>query len=94
MRGILRRQQRVCTRKGQPIKIMKILEVLSEARGRSLGDKVDAGQVAARMKAHKDWFGPKFVEAVAKKDKVSYVDLEKMFPDFIPGRVIISLIGK
>ena len=46
------------------------------------------------MKAHKDWFGPKFVEAVAKKDKVSYVDLEKMFPDFIPGRVIISLIGK
>jgi len=34
------------------------------------------------------------VEAVAKKDKVSYVDLEKMFPDFIPGRVIVSLIGK
>ena len=71
-----------------------IREVLSEARGRSLGDKVDAGEVAARMKAHKDWFGPKFVEAVAKKDKVSYVDLEKMFPDFIPGRVIISLIGR
>ena len=69
-----------------------IREVLSERL--SLGDKVDAGEVAARMKAHKDWFGPKFVEAVAKKDKVSYVDLEKMFPDFIPGRVIISLIGK
>ena len=67
-----------------------IREVLSERL--SLGDKVDAGEVAARMKAHKDWFGPKFVEAVAKKDKVSYVDLEKMFPDFIPGRVIISLI--
>ena len=64
-----------------------IREVLSERL--SLGDKVDAGEVAARMKAHKDWFGPKFVEAVAKKDKVSYVDLEKMFPDFIPGRVII-----
>ena len=47
---------------------MKILEVLSEARGRSLGDKVDAGEVAARMKAHKDCLGPKFVEAVAKKD--------------------------
>ena len=69
-----------------------IREVLSERL--SLGDKVDAGEVAARMKAHKDWFGPKFVEAVAKKDKVSYVDLEKMFPDFIPGRVIISLIGR
>ena len=69
-----------------------IREVLSERL--SLGDKVDAGEVAARMKAHKDWFGPKFVEAVAKKDKVSYVDLEKMFPDFIPGRVIVSLIGK
>ena len=69
-----------------------IREVLSERL--SLGDKVDAGEVAARMKAHKDWFGPKFVEAVAKKDKVSYVDLEKMFPDFIPGRVIISLIRK
>ena len=67
-----------------------IREVLSERL--SLGDKVDARGVAAKMKAHKDWFGPKFVEAVAKKDKVSYVDLEKMFPDFIPGRVIISLI--
>ena len=68
-----------------------IREVVEEAVS---NEKVDAREVAAKMKANKDWFGPKFVEAVAKKDKVSYVDLEKMFPDFIPGRVIISLIGK
>jgi|ETNvirnome_2_300_1030623.scaffolds.fasta_scaffold41965_2 hypothetical protein len=65
-----------------------IREVLEEAVS---NEKVDAREVAAKMKANKDWFGPKFVAAVAKRGKVSHADLEEMLPDFIPGRVIASL---
>ena len=65
-----------------------IREVVEEAVS---NEKVDAREVAAKMKANKDWFGPKFVAAVAKRGKVSHADLEKMLPDFIPGQVIASL---
>jgi hypothetical protein len=56
-------------------------------------EKVDAREVAAKMKTNKDWFGPKLAAAVAKRGKVSHADLDKMLPDFIPGGVIASLFS-